>query len=172
LKAMLPILLVVGSLVLVGTAGALDEATSSKMEHSTHVVKFFKNHAWLRAPNKPNCLAVPWTRSCRIARKIYQRHVDRLAELKHIIWLDYQYNWESWLPDNWKRVASCETHFNFEHNNSSFVSAFGISWREYNADAAHMGAPPWNVRHTPRDQYMAALGHYDRFGDGWSCPGP
>jgi len=172
LKAMLPILLVVSSLVLVGTAGAVDESVTRKMNHSTHVVKFFKNHQWLRAPNQPNCKSVPWTKSCKIARRVYLRETKQLAILTEIIRTDYEFNWQSWLPPNWKAVASCETHFNWEHNNSSFVSAFGISWREYNADAAYMGAPPWNIRHTPRDQYKAALGHYARFGDGWGCPGP
>ena len=170
MKLMLSLL--VTFVVTTGTASALDEQVSKSLEQSSNVVKFFDNHRWLRAPNQPNCQAVPWTRSCKIARKIYVKETKNVARLKHIVWMDYHYNWQSWLPANWKAVARCETHYNFEHNNSSFVSAFGISWREYNADAAHMGAPPWNVRHTPRDQYMAALGHYDRFGDGWSCPGP
>jgi hypothetical protein len=88
----------------------------------------------------------------------------------------YHYDWRTWLPDNWRQLGVCETGWggdpNFEHSNSRFTSAFGISWAEYNADAAYMGAPPWHVRHTPRDQYKAALGHYARFGDGWTCPGP
>ena len=88
----------------------------------------------------------------------------------------YLYDWRSWLPANWYRLGSCETGYggapNWEHSNDRFTSAFGISWAEYDADAAHMGAPPWRVRHTPRDQYLAALGHLDRFGDGWGCPGP
>lgn len=91
-------------------------------------------------------------------------------------WIAYQYDWRSWLPRNWYLVGSCESGYggdpNWEHSNNRFTSAFGISWQEYNADAAYMGAPPWNVRHTPRDQYRAALGHYARFGDGWGCPGP
>lgn len=91
-------------------------------------------------------------------------------------WIAYQYDWRTWLPRNWYLVGSCESGYggdpNWEHSNSRFTSAFGISWQEYDADAAYMGAPPWNVRHTPRDQYKAALGHYARFGDGWDCPGP
>jgi len=172
LRAMLPILLVVGSLALVGTAGAVDESTSRNLRHTENVITFFKNHRWLRAPDQPNCQAIPWTRSCKIARGVYIRVVKERAMLKRKIYMDYHYNWQSWLPANWQGVARCETHFDWEHNNSSFVSAFGISWREYNADAAYMGAPPWHVRHTPRDQYKAALGHYARFGDGWTCPGP
>lgn len=172
MKAMLLILLVVLTLGLVETAGAVNEKLSRELNHSTHVVKFFETHRWLRAPDQPNCKAIPWTRSCKIARRIYQRETNKLARIKQAIYEDYHYNWQSWLPYNWQMVARCETHFNWEHSNSRFVSAFGISWREYNADAAYMGAPPWNVRHTPRDQYKAALGHYARFGDGWTCPGP
>jgi hypothetical protein len=111
---------------------------------------------------------------CQAARRRAVEWRDRAWQAKkaYADWHEYHYDWQKWLPWNWQGVARCETHFNWEHNNSRFVSAFGISWREYNADAAYMGAPPWHVRHTPRDQYMAALGHYKRFGDGWTCPGP
>lgn len=119
-----------------------------------------------------------WYRDCEVIRRRAVEWRDRaaLAAEALVEWTDYHYDWRSWLPRNWYLVGRCETGYggdpNWEHTNSSFTSAFGISWREYNADAAHMGAPPWHVRHTPRDQYMAALGHYDRFGDGWTCPGP
>ncbi len=159
------ILLILTVVLLCVPAGqARESSTQSQLRHSTNVLRFFNNHSWLLAPNKKKCREVPWQKSCTIARRIYKQ---KQAWLNH-----YHYNWESWLPSNWKGVARCETHFNWEHNNSRFVSAFGISWREYNADAAHMGAPAWHIRHTPRDQYMAALGHYNRFGDGWTCPGP
>jgi hypothetical protein len=89
---------------------------------------------------------------------------------------EHHFAWWLWLPANWYRVGSCESGSggdpNWEHANSRFLSAFGISVAEYNKDAAYFGAPPWNVRHTPRDQYDAARGHYARFGDGWGCPGP
>lgn len=116
--------------------------------------------------------------ACDAARRRAVEWRKRAADAKVALekWIDYHYNWRSWLPHNWYLVGSCETGYggdpNWEHSNSSFTSAFGISWREYNANAAYMGAPPWHVRHTPRDQYMAALGHYARFGDGWTCPGP
>lgn len=172
MRVLLILTAVASVLAIAGQAGATDKQVSNSLRHSTNVVEFFQNHRWLRAPSQPNCQAVPWTRSCKIARRLFIKHKANVVKLEKIIEYDYQYNWQSWLPGNWQGVARCETHFNWEHNNSSFVSAFGISWREYNADAAYMGAPPWHVRHTPRDQYKAALGHYARFGDGWSCPGP
>jgi hypothetical protein len=90
---------------------------------------------------------------------------------------EHLYAWWLWLPANWQALGACETGGgqrpgNWAHSNSSFTSAFGISWAEYDADAAYMGAPPWHVRHAPRDQYDAARGHLARFGDGWDCPGP
>lgn len=154
------LILVLASLVLTGTASGNDH----NIRHSYDVLRFFDNHSWLKAPNQKKCKDVPWQRSCTIARRLVRVHEQKVYE--------YNYDWEKWLPYNWQGVARCETHFNWEHSNSVFVSAFGISWREYNADAAYMGAPPWHVRHTPRDQYLAALGHYARFGDGWTCPGP
>ena len=152
--------LTIGLLIVV-PVGQAEKSTQYTERQNANVLRFFDNHKWLLAPNTKKCKDVPWQRSCTIARKVYKR-----------VWNEYHYDWEAWLPWNWKGVARCETHYNWEHSNSRFVSAFGISWREYNADAAYMGAPPWHVRHTPRDQYNAALGHYARFGDGWSCPGP
>ena len=108
--------------------------------------------------------ASAWRERAAAARVAYER------------WHQHHYSWREWLPSNWYALGSCETGYggdpNWNHSNSSFTSAFGISWAEYDADAAHMGAPPWRVRHTPRDQWNAALGHLDRFGDGWTCPGP
>jgi hypothetical protein len=86
-----------------------------------------------------------------------------------------QWNWQAFLPDKWRRVGICETGLNWRHANGQYVSAFGISRREYDRDAASMHAPPWNDARPPSpwDQYQAALGHYHRFGgfSGWSCRG-
>jgi len=94
------------------------------------------------------------------------------ASLKALKRWNREYAWWLWLPVNWRALSTCETHLDFEHANSTHLSAFGITIAEYDADAAYMGAPPWHVRHTPRDQYLAARGHLARFGDGWTCPGP
>ena len=79
---------------------------------------------------------------CDAARRRAVEWRDKAWQAKktYTAWHAYNYDWQTWLPWNWKGVARCETHFNFEHNNSRFVSAFGISWREYNADAAFMAA--------------------------------
>lgn len=86
-----------------------------------------------------------------------------------------QFAWWLWLPSKWQRVAICETHLNWHHSNSQFVSAFGISRQTYDGDAAVYGAPPWDdVRNpTPHEQYLAGLGHYHRFNgfSGWGCRG-
>jgi hypothetical protein len=100
-------------------------------------------------------------------------------------WKEYHFAWRKWLPATWYVVGRCETGYggspNFAHQNGSFVSAFGISRREYDRDAAYMGAPGWPTYAaqqagvplpTPREQLLAAIGHYRRFGDGWSCAGP
>jgi len=119
----------------------------------------------IRSTGCPKYLARVFRAKAYTARKAYER------------WYVYQYHWWEWLPLNWQDLGACETGYgrrpgNFEHSNSRFTSAFGISWAEYDADAAYFGSPPWHVRHTPRDQYNAARGHLARFGDGWTCPGP
>lgn len=100
-------------------------------------------------------------------------------------WRTFHFGWREWLPRTWYVVGSCETGYggdpNFGHQNSRFVSAFGISRVVYDGNAALMGAPPWPTYRqqqagvplpTPREQLLAAVGHYRRFGDGWTCPGP
>lgn len=88
-----------------------------------------------------------------------------------------QWNWQAFLPDKWRRVGVCETGLNWFHANSSYVSAFGISVREYDNDARYMGVRPWYVRGqgvpSPWEQWRAAVGHYTRFGgfSGWGCRG-
>lgn len=117
---------------------------------------------------------------CRSAavRAVLWREKAAQARVAYKGWYRDQYAWWEWLPENWRRLGSCETGYggppNFSHANGSFVSAFGISRVLYDSDAAYMGAPPWNDANppTPREQYLAALGHYRRFGDGWGCPGP
>lgn len=117
---------------------------------------------------------------CESARRRAVEWRDKAAAARKALkkWVDYQYDWRSWLPRNWYLVGSCETGYggapNFNHANSSFVSAFGISRSIYDRDAAYAGGPPWNDASppTPRQQYEAALAHYAQFGDGWGCPGP
>ena len=69
------------------TAGA-DNTSSAKaeLEHSRHVVEFFQNRGWMRAPRQPNCSTVPWTRTCRIARHVYQREHEQLERLQRLVW--------------------------------------------------------------------------------------
>lgn len=95
----------------------------------------------------------------------------------------WQYKWWVWMPANWQALGACETGYgkrpgNFNHHNSSYVSAFGIQRGAFNgaydSDARKVGMPPWNDAHppTPWQQYQTALSHYRSFGDGWGCPGP
>ena len=120
-----------------------------------------------RAPH--NCADARYLAALWRSRSLAQRRETERWE--------HSYAWWLWLPANWQALGACETGYgqrpgNWEHSNSSFVSAFGISRSIYDSDAAYYGSPPWRVRHTPRDQYNAARGHLARFGDGWGCPGP
>jgi hypothetical protein len=82
------------SITLTGTAAAGTTSTAS-LQHSRHVVTFFQNHQWLRAPNQPNCLVVPWTRSCQIARRIYTTHFTRVLEEKRQHTIPYTNDWRT-----------------------------------------------------------------------------
>jgi hypothetical protein len=93
--------------------------------------------------------------------------------LRYEAWREYHYAYRSWMPAFWRAIAVCESGQNppnWNHDSGTYVSTFGIIRSEYDADAAYFGAPPWRVRHSPRDQYRAARGHQARFGlGGWGC---
>lgn len=88
----------------------------------------------------------------------------------------WQYRWQVWLPDKWRRVANCETHLDWAHDSrgrNHYVSAFGIEAGEYVKDAHFAGTPQWWRRPTPWQQFRTALAHYAlNFGfSGWGCRG-
>ncbi len=87
----------------------------------------------------------------------------------------YEWNPQRWLPDHGRRLAICETSMRWDFVGSSsdghFVSAFAISVSVYNRDAARMGVRGWWDKPfppSPWEQWMAAIGHYKMFGDGWT----
>lgn len=128
----------------------------------------------------------PWS----LPRSVYRAWVANLWKIRHdgchdrLQEVKRQWNWQAWLPDNWRRLAICEQSLNWfagwphpiHTTDGSFVSAFSISTSEYDANARLMGVRAWDNGSgkppTPWEQYQAALGHYKRFGDGWGCPGP
>ena len=123
-----------------------------------------------------DAIGVPRTKTANI----WAKHSPAYRRNQLRVWQERleacrQWNWQAWLPANWVAVARCETGINWFHYNGSYRSAFGISTREYDADAAYMGVRGWFAGPkppSPWEQYQAALGHYKRFGDGWGCPGP
>ena len=78
------LLATVVALASAATAAAKEERTTAstrlalvkRLDHSQDVIRFFNNRGeYLRAPRKEKCWQVPWARSCRIARNVYQRHL-------------------------------------------------------------------------------------------------
>lgn len=45
-----------------------------QLTRSTSVLKFWKSHRWILAPNKEKCWEVPWQRSCTAGRASYRLH--------------------------------------------------------------------------------------------------
>lgn len=86
-------------------------------------------------------------------------------------YLDYQWNWEKWLPDKFARVGACETGYGrkpgrWDWDSGTYVSAFGIYRPAY--EAYHH----WTGHNTPREQYEVAAAIQARFGWGaWGCGG-
>jgi hypothetical protein len=155
-----------------------------KCHSARHAVAHYRALVWHRQDARSGARAtrspVARRRSCHWARFAAETWVARAVSARRALeeWRR-EFAWWIWLPANWRRLGACETGYgrepgNFRHANGSFVSAFGISRSIYDSDAAYFGAPPWNDSDppTPREQYDAARGHYARFGDGWSCPGP
>lgn len=40
----------------------------AQQTHSQHVITFFRHHRWMLATHHRSCRAVPWSKTCRIAR--------------------------------------------------------------------------------------------------------
>ena len=87
---MLRILLPVIALCAVLAASANGASTAQQQLHAAQTtVVFFQNHNWLRAPRQENCLAVPWTGSCQIARRVFARDFRTVLKIQK---LEQQYS--------------------------------------------------------------------------------
>lgn len=169
--AALTVLVLMG---LVGTNGAQAGEMQQKCPKLKQGIAYYQHKTWaiqdkfgvrrteVSKHNIVSCKYALWVRNAWKWRAKHENHV-------------LQHRWQLWLPSKWYRLAICETHLNWQHQNGSYVSAFGISRREYDNDAAYNKAPPWNDVKPPSPwyQYQAALGHYARFGgfSGWGCRG-
>lgn len=71
--------------------------TSALLKHSYDVLRFFDNHAWLKAPRQEKCWHVPWRHSCVIARKLVKFHTAKVKTLKREMWytLPYTNDWRT-----------------------------------------------------------------------------
>lgn len=107
----------------------------------------------------PRYLAALWQRKAHAARKAYER------------WHRYHYDWRSWLPAKWYRIARCETGVRWDWNSGTYQGAFGFyhgSWDAFRLP----GYPSEAYLATPRQQYEVALAIWRRYGfSGWGCRG-
>lgn len=158
---------------------------SEKCRSARNAVAYYRARTYERQAAREGRLAtrspIARGKSCRWARYAAAEWQARARSAARRLeaWTEYHYHWWKWLPANWQALGACETGYgqrpgNFEHANSSFVSAFGISRSIYGRDADYHGVPHWDDANppTPREQYLAALGHLALWGDGWTCPGP
>jgi hypothetical protein len=83
----LTLMILATSSALAGSTSATRAQAATELQHARHVVAFFKTHGWLRAPNQPNCRAVPWARSCRIARRVFKRELSNVVRLERQLYL-------------------------------------------------------------------------------------
>jgi hypothetical protein len=172
--------LVLSALALGGTNGAIAVKQVSNAKHSCPHLKrgiaFYQAKTWATQ----DAFNVPRTKAsnqkpigCAYARWVRNAWKWRAKHVKNKL----HHAWQLWLPRVWYNLGSCETGYggepNWNHRNDDFVSAFGISRAEYDADAAYYNAPPWNdvKPPSPWHQYQAARGHYARWGgfSGWGC---
>lgn len=81
----------------------------------------------------------------------------------------YEWNWQQWLPDKWRRIGVCETQLNWRHYNSSYEGAFGFATSSWDAFKP-AGYPDHASQASPWMQYQVALAIYRRYGlSGWGC---
>jgi hypothetical protein len=74
------------ALVVVPAASAASQA--QQLQKSESVVRFFtgSRHGWMIARHQEHCWTVPWQRTCRIARRVLERHRGRVLELRRVLW--------------------------------------------------------------------------------------
>lgn len=140
--------------------------------------RYAQHRAVQRLPGPPETVRYSCLTTIRRAAEWRDRAASERARAAS--WVEYHFDWQRWLPWNWRHLGSCETGYggdpNFAHSVTGFVSAFGITRTNYAIDARWAGGPQWSddpaKRPTPRQQYQAALAHYAHHGDGWGCPGP
>ncbi len=65
------------------------------MHQAKTTVQFFQTHRWLRAPDQPNCSSVPWTRSCKIARRVFARDHRIMRTIQQRYEIPYTNDWRT-----------------------------------------------------------------------------
>jgi hypothetical protein len=68
------VLILLALLTLVAAGTAQGSKRTDRLKHSVDVVRFFDNHSWMVASRKKKCSEVPWRKSCKIARKLVEKH--------------------------------------------------------------------------------------------------
>jgi len=78
----------VTALVAAPTATTATTATQKQLHKSESVVHFFTGpkHGWMIASRQERCRAVPWERTCWIARQKLSFHSERADRLRRVIW--------------------------------------------------------------------------------------
>lgn len=84
-------------------------------------------------------------------------------------WHAHHYDWRSWLPAKWYRIARCETGTRWDWNSGPYQGAFGFAVSSWDAFKLR-GYPSEAYLATPREQYEVALAIWRRYGfSGWGC---
>ncbi len=136
----------------------------------------------------PNTIVATWNCQDKIpqprtaARSPWKHHSARYWDRELNLWTNrlsacrailarraYEWNWQAWLPDKWRRIGVCETQLNWQHQNSSYEGAFGFATSSWDAFKP-AGYPDHASQATPWQQYQVALRIYYRYGfSGWGC---
>ncbi len=170
MKAKITLCVLVMSLGLCSTAQAKDPPKGNII--AAEIVATWQCQDMLGVPRWPATRS-PWKlkhHSPAYARNLYNlwrvRHAACKAQLQE--W-KRQWDWQSWLPAKWQRIAICETGMNWQHHNSSYQGAFGFATQSWDSFKLP-GYPEDADQATPWQQYQVALQIYNRYGlSGWGC---
>lgn len=171
-----------------GTSSKKPRAQVERCAEARKAITFYRaaRISWdrKREAKPPRSFEKP--RSCARARVLaaQARENAQQARALYKAWVEYHYDWPSWLPSNWQALGACETGYgkrpgDWTWDSGTYVSAFGIYRPGYRDDAHRIGNLSWDETKkqlgrypTPREQYEAGLSHLRTHGDGWGCPGP
>lgn len=137
-------------------------------------VAYYRAHTWKRQSARGGALSdrtpIVRRKSCHWARYAARVWIARAKAAGRVLahWR-HEWDWSSWLPEKWYRIARCETGVRWDWNSGAYQGAFGFAVSSWDAFRLP-GYPSEAYLATPRQQWEVGLAIWRAYGfSGWGC---